>query len=151
MANGHINQRKIQHKMYMIYSVIIVLVYIYYAHIRPEAGDIIKTQLPQYDVFGKYKCKIKFKGCENQILTGWSLMRFIIFVLFGYMNPHNHKNIAILSVMIETYALSMKGNSKLLLNPVVNMAGYTVGSALCHGHCMKNSRIHPELSISTIK
>lgn len=120
------------------YLLIVVFVYIYTHHIIDNYGDIIGN-FPKIDVFGNYKCTINFPGCEDQYIDGWGISRMFVFMLVGLVNPHAHYNILVVSMFSHAYAYSHKYKGRLLLNPILAMTGYSIGSALCSGSCYKDS------------
>ncbi len=98
-------------------------------------GNFIDN-IGEWDILGDSKCLIQYDKCDRQVLDGWSMVRFFVFMFIGYSNPHAHAPIFTLSTFVELYSYSSKCSSKFILNPIVNMSGYTIGSALCQGDCM---------------
>lgn len=117
-------------KLYIAYVTILVMVYIY-AIISNKYGDILKKI--RIDILGKSKCSIPYEGCENQILNGYGLFRMFVFFGIGHMNPHCHIHIGILSILMQIYAFLLGSKNNHLLNPLINMIGYSIGSATCSG------------------
>lgn len=111
------------------YLIIITFVFIYYHYIIDKYGDFI-SNFPSYDLLKKYKCAIKFNGCEDQVLDGWSIMRLLSFILIGYMSPNDHISTLIITIMLELYSVAMKIKDRHILNPIINMVGYSIGSYL---------------------
>lgn len=111
------------------YLIIITFVFIYYHYVIDKYGDII-SNIKSYDILKKYKCIIKYNGCENQVLDGWSFMRLLSFILIGYMSPDDHISTLIITIMLELYSVAMKIKDRHILNPILNMVGYSIGSYL---------------------
>lgn len=137
MFLNHKNIAKIPSRIIIAYLLIITFVYVYTHHIITNYSDVI-SDIPQVDVFGKYKCIIEFDGCEDQALDGWSVTRIIAFMVIGYANPHSHLNTLLAATLIQMWAYSWNRSGKHILDPVLTMIGYSIGSALCQGECCPN-------------
>lgn len=132
---NHRPTAQIPWRLMYAYMLIICMTYIYNHHLVSIYGDFI-SDIGEYDILGDHKCAIEYSKCSSQVLNGWSITRFLIFTLIGFFNPHAHVNMFLLSTFVETYTYSNKCESKFILNPILNMSGYTLGSALCQGGCV---------------
>jgi len=117
--------------LYKAYITLLTIMYIYIYHISDKYGDILADI--KIDILGKFKCSMAYDGCETQILDGYGLFRMFIFFGFGYVNPHSHIHIGILSILIQIYSILLGSKKNLLLTPIINMIGYSLGSATCTG------------------
>ena len=132
----HRKAPKLLKGIYIAYLTIILLSFIYNYYILEKYGDVI-SKFPKYDILGKYKCAIPLRGCEEQVLSGWSIVRVAIYAMVGVLIPHAHVNIGTLSGIIELLILSKKRPVKFPLNIALSMTGYSIGSAMCNGRCLK--------------
>lgn len=117
-------------KLYIAYITIIILVYIY-GIISNKYGDILNKI--SIDVLGKSKCSIPYEGCDSQVLDGYGLLRMFVFFGIGCINPHSHTHIGILSILMQIYAFMRGSKTHHILNPLINVFGYSVGSVTCFG------------------
>ena len=118
-------------KLYKAYLVLLSLMYIYTYHLTKVYGDFLDDI--NIDVLGNLKCSIQWDGCEKQMLNGYGLFRMAVFFGIGCINPHSHIHIGILSVLMQIYAILLGSKKNHVLNPLLNMAGYTLGSLTCRG------------------
>ena len=119
-------------EMVCAYGLVIVITYIYMNIIVDNYGDVIEDA-PQYDIMGKSKCIVNYDGCDNQMIDGWSISRLFIFMLIGYINPHQHGFMALYTVLVQSWIIANNIPSKHVLNPILTMSGYSLGSAMCQG------------------
>lgn len=124
--------RSIPMRILYAYMIIIIFVYAYTYHISTTYGDVIGN-MSEYDILGKHKCLIDIKGCNTQVLTGWSIARVVAYAVIGYGNPHGYLNMFIMFSFIELYSYANNSRTAPILNMFLNMIGYTVGSSLCPG------------------
>lgn len=122
------------------YLMIIVFAYIYIHHVVNNYGDIIE-KVPKYDLLGKYKCVPDFPGCGNQYIDGWAIARVLAYVLVGIANPHSHVKTLAVAVMVQAYAYTHNSVGRHVLNPVLTMVGYSIGSMMCTGDCVLKTHI----------
>lgn len=133
----HKHEDKFPTQIASAYLLIIVFTYIYIHHIVDQYGDVI-TEAPKFDLLGEYKCMPEFAGCEDQYIDGWAVSRILAFVVVGCMNPHSHYNMMTVAVLVQAYAYAHDNASRHILNPVLTMVGYSIGSLLCPGDCGSN-------------
>lgn len=133
LGKKHKKPSPIPWELVCAYGLVILITYIYMSIIVDHYGDVI-GDTPQYDVMGKSKCIIDYNGCDNQTLDGWGISRLFIFMLIGYINPHQHSFMLMYTVLVQSWSIANNIPSKHLLNPVLTMSGYSLGSAMCQGH-----------------
>lgn len=130
----HRHQNKFQTRVAFAYMIIILFTYIYVQYIVENYGDIL-TESVSYDILGEYKCVPKFEGCEDQYIDGWSIARIIVFIMVGIANPHSHYNMLGVAVFAQLYSYINNNTSRHIMNPVLTMLGYSIGSFMCPGNC----------------
>lgn len=133
----HRNHATFPRRVVGAYLILIILLYIYTYYVLDNYGDVI-SKSPAWDVMGKYKCAIKFEGCEKQYLGGWGVVRVLAFVLIGFVSPHAHVNMIVFSSLFQLYAMGWGHKDKHVLNPILNIVGYSLGSAMCNGECCRH-------------
>jgi hypothetical protein len=116
---------------------IIVFVYIYIHYIVDQYGDII-TEAPVFDLLGEYKCTPAFAGCDDQYIDGWAVSRILAFMLVGFANPHSHYSMLPIAVLIQAYEYAHNNAGRHIINPMLTMVGYSIGSFMCPGYCDDN-------------
>lgn len=143
MGDNHKDHAYPQWRLITVYAVVTVLAYIYYFYVVDAHGDVISgLQGVGYisngagvgDGFtGRHPHKV---DSGYYLVDGWTAVRATIYAAIGYANPHAHINTVIISCLKEAYTGGCKNYSRPIHNPVVNIIGYTVGSALCLGGCI---------------
>lgn len=118
-------------KLYKAYLTLLAIMYIYIYHISEKYGDFLNDI--HIDILGNLKCSINYDGCESQILDGYGIFRAVVFFGIGIINPHSHMHMGILSMILQIYAILLGSKKNHMLNPILNMVGYSLGSATCNG------------------
>ncbi|MEM3063178.1 MAG: hypothetical protein QW303_06525 [Nitrososphaerota archaeon] len=79
-----------------------------------------------------YSIKCFFNGplCEEGDLDGWSLLHGSIFLVVGFAMPKRYLLIIIFSVLFEFVRFHFGYESRPIINPLVNLTGYIIGSFL---------------------
>lgn len=116
-------------KYFVVYCIVIALAYIYFFHIEPNHGDII-SKAPSVDILGDAKCIVNYKGCEHEKIDGWIGVRMLIFSIIGMAFPGKHLFVFNRSALAEFLKLSMRYPARPVINPLVSLIGYWVGSSL---------------------
>jgi hypothetical protein len=123
------NSYNIPWNIIILYVVIIFMTYIYYHCVIDNYGDII-SKGPVYDVLGDKKCIIKYKNCNNQVIDGWLIVKFLIYGTIGYLRPHLHGKLITFSILKQLFLYSKKTPYKYILNPLTVIAGYSSGALI---------------------
>lgn len=139
IIHKHRDVRNISWGVVSAYTVLIIMTYIY------TYGDILGDYYT-FDIMGNYKCIPKFDGCEDQIFDGWAMLRVLAFTILGYINPHSHTNAVIGVTLIQLYSYSHKKPGRHILNPILSIIGYSIGSALCSGCYPEESSVDKNIT-----
>jgi hypothetical protein len=75
------------------------------------------------------KCTIGDKNCETGNIEIWGIFHFIIYMLIGLFIPDCYIEIIIISVVCELLETAVGHTSKYIVDPLINMSGYIIGSA----------------------
>jgi hypothetical protein len=84
----------------------------------------------QIELPSDFKCFIGDKNCENGNINLWSVFHFIIYFIAGLYVPAYYVEILIISISCELFESAIGHTSKMIADPVINMAGYVLGSSL---------------------
>lgn len=76
------------------------------------------------------KCYFGEADCEEGNITIFGIIHFIGYFLIGYFIPDYYGVIIIISIACEFLELGMKYQPKFIIDPVINLLGYTLGSAI---------------------
>lgn len=123
-------QLKINIKMgwLCMYAMVIIFTYVYYNHVVPHKGDLLMYRMPTVDVGGRLKCVVPYGNCEHDLITGWSLIRLVMFGVIGAYMPDNYITVLVYGAITESTALASRGRPRYISNTLVNTAGYAIGS-----------------------
>jgi len=83
-----------------------------------------------FDVPYEIKCFFKEPGCEDGNITGWNIIYLLAYLVFGYFVPNQYIVILVISVLIELVEPMAGYQPKYIIDPAVNLSGYTLGSLL---------------------
>lgn len=111
------------------YIVIICMTYVYYHYVIDIHGDFISNG-PKYDVLGDKKCIIDYETCNDQVIDGWLIVKFLIYGMIGYLRPQLHSKIIAFSILKQLFLYSKKIQYKYLLEPLVIISGYSTGALI---------------------
>ena len=76
------------------------------------------------------KCTIGAENCAKGDASTWIVIHFVIYVLIGLFVPDCYVEILVISIACELIEAGFGHISKFIVDPMVNMAGYIIGSAL---------------------
>jgi hypothetical protein len=76
------------------------------------------------------KCFFKEKGCEDGDIDGWSAVLLIVSLLIGYNYPNKGLFYFILNIIIEFIKPTIGMNTRLIVNPLISITGYAIGSQI---------------------
>lgn len=76
------------------------------------------------------KCLIKYPNCDNNDIDGWTLMQGLIFFIVGFMIPNTYLAALIVAILLAIVKRYFGEKPKFIINPLISMAGYTLGSFL---------------------
>lgn len=101
----------------------------FYVPYRLYYGDVF-GKIKFVDLLGNKKCYVKFHKCDGEIIDGWSFIRIIMYLIFGYLYPGEYTFIFISSVGIEIGEYLIHLRPKFILDPLINMVSYGIGHLL---------------------
>ena len=119
-------------KLCLIYGIFILLwdltvvlryIYLYYYPNLQITKPLI--EMP-YDM----KCYIGEPRCETGDFTIFTIIHLISYTIIGYFVPGYYFLIFIISIICEVFELGIGFQSKFILDPIVNMTGYIIGSQI---------------------
>jgi len=93
-----------------------------------EMGDIVNSI--KVDVPEKVKCPIRYFRCDEGVINLATLLHFIMYFIIGMVIPNRYGAILIVSIVFEIIELWVGFPCKIILDPIVNMLGYFLGSML---------------------
>lgn len=76
------------------------------------------------------KCFFGESGCERGNISFLSFFHFIGYLIIGILIPDYYWEIIILSYVCEFIELGMGFTPKFIIDPLINISGYAIGSAL---------------------
>lgn len=80
------------------------------------------------------KCYFGEKDCEGGDFDIFSVIHIVSYIIIGYFVPGYYLEILVISVACELLEYAMSGfQSKFLLDPVINLLGYFIGSQIKYG------------------
>lgn len=76
------------------------------------------------------KCTIGDEKCENGNCTLWIFIHMTIYFLVGLYQPGCYIEIILISIFCESIETGVGHTSKYIVDPLINMTAYIIGSAL---------------------
>jgi hypothetical protein len=76
------------------------------------------------------KCYFNESGCERGNITIFSFFHLIGYFIIGFLIPDYYWEIIILSYACEFLELGLGFTTKFIIDPLINISGYAIGSAL---------------------
>ena len=74
------------------------------------------------------KCFFGENLCERGDIDQWSLLSLAVYFIIGWFKPHYYGTIIIISIVLEFIQFYMNGQSKFIINPLIAITGYIIGS-----------------------
>jgi hypothetical protein len=109
----------------LIAIVSLVFIFLY----KNDHSDILsKTKL--MDVPYSVKCFFKEPGCEEGNIDGWSIVYLLFFFIMGLIIPKKYVLVFLITIAVEIFKPCIGGRSKYIINPIIGMTGYAIGSLL---------------------
>ncbi len=121
---GHSNIQGI-----IIVYILFMIIWIMYIPYRLYYEDIF-GKIKIADVLKDKKCYIQSYKCNEEIIDGWSVLHFFIYVIIGYLYPGEYVFIFISSIFIEMIEHLTWFRPKYILDPLVNITAYGMGHLL---------------------
>lgn len=76
------------------------------------------------------KCFFNEPGCDTGNIDGWTLMHGLAYFIIGIIVPDHYLFIVIVSIIFELAKPYFGDNARYIINPLVNLTGYAIGSAI---------------------
>ena len=76
------------------------------------------------------KCMIGDSNCDKGNVNYWSLIHLSIYIIIGYLIPDCYIEIIIISIACELLESALGYTNKMIIDPITNLIGYTIGSLL---------------------
>ena len=76
------------------------------------------------------KCYFNENGCERGNITIFSFFHLVGYFIIGFLIPDYYWEIIILSYACEFLELGLGFTTKFIIDPLINISGYAIGSAL---------------------
>lgn len=125
----HIFNDNVKNHALIYFSVITVIwgITAQYRFYKPTYKEIgFKFEIPK-----KIKCFFNEDKCEKGDINLWSIAHFVIYFIAGLLFPNRFIFFLIISFVCEFFELNFVNyNAKWILDPTINMFGYTIGSLL---------------------
>ncbi len=121
-------------KLCLIYAIFILLwlgtiivrfLYLSYYPKEKTGGAIFEIPYGMKCYFGENKC-------EGGDFSLFSIIHIVAYIIIGYLVPGYYLEIFIISIGCELLECAMGIQSKFLLDPLINLAGYLIGTQLCY-------------------
>jgi len=109
-----------------LWFITILIRWLFYSDIKNSKTN----KLPVIKIPRCIKCCIKTRKCEDGNFNIWSCIHLTIYIVVGYFIPRQYIAILCISIFCELVEIVLGDVSKLILDPVTNLIGYTIGSYL---------------------
>lgn len=118
-----------EYKLIFLLIIIGIIYLIYIRLFQPKYGDIFsKTRF--IEVPNEIKCYFKEPGCEEGDIDGWGIIRVLIFFIIGLIVPDKYLFIITITIVYEILQPYFGNKSRYIINPLLSITGYSVGSIM---------------------
>lgn len=124
-AYSHLGQTS---KILLLIFIFTVIYWLYDATYRARYGHAISSSL--WSVPLEVKCFFGEDKCEEGDIDYWTLLHGLIYFVIGILVPDQYLTVIIVSIVFELLQPYLGNGSRYLINPLVNLTGYSVGSVL---------------------
>lgn len=116
-------------KIIVMLSIFTVIILIYNQTYKAKYGDFL-TNFKISDVPDSIKCMFGEDNCEEGDIDGWSICHGLMYFIIGLIAPNYYITITAVSVVFELVQPFLGNSSRYIINPLVNLTGYTIGSIM---------------------
>lgn len=109
----------------LLWNVTIAFRYVY-LHYYPNQVN----ENPIFRVPYGLKCYFGEPRCETGDFTVFTVIHLISYTIIGYLVPGLYLEILVISIACEFLELGINFQSKFILDPIVNMTGYVIGTQI---------------------
>ena len=115
-------------KTIIIIIIIFAIIFqIYNITYKSKYGDPL-TKMKISKVPYELKCAFEEPGCEEGDIDGWTLMHGLMYFIIGLIVPNKYLIIFVISILWEIIQPLFGNNARYIINPLVNLTGYGIGS-----------------------
>lgn len=116
-------------KIISIFILIAIIALVYMLLYRGDHSDIL-SRVKLADVPYSVKCYFKEPGCEEGNIDGWSIVYLLFFFIVGLIMPNQYVLVLLVTIGIEIFKPCIGGHSKYIINPIIGLTGYAIGSLI---------------------
>lgn len=114
----------------LIYAIVILLwdfsIAVRFVYFKNYPFAEIKD--PIFEIPCGLKCYFGEPGCEGGDFTVFSIIHLIMYIIIGWFVPGYYLEIFFISLACEFLEAGIGAQTKFLLDPLVNMIGYAIGT-----------------------
>ena len=126
MISSNTNQIK---KIVVLLIIFAIIWQIYNCTYGARNGDVLKN-IKIADVPYSIKCAFNEPGCEEGNIDGWSIVHGLMYFIIGLIVPNQYLFIIATSITFEIIQPCFGNKSRYIINPLINITSYTIGSLL---------------------
>lgn len=120
------NKVKSRAEILIILIVLLVLSHLF-THFMNSSESLNKFNISvPYDI----KCFFGEDRCWEGDIDIWSVFQFIAFFIIGYLVPEQYLFVFIITFIYEIIKPSFGMKSKIIINPLINITAYSLGSII---------------------
>lgn len=127
---------KFMHCDYKEINKIIILLVIFavmwqiYNYIYRVSNNDHLSNIKIADMPFSIKCFFGEPGCDEGNIDGWTIIHGLTYFIIGLIVPNQYLAIVIISILFEIVRSCLGNNVRYILNFLVNMTGYGIGSVM---------------------
>jgi hypothetical protein len=110
--------------MLLFFALFVLSYNVLYAN---KFGDVF-SNIKLIEVPVEIKCFFGENGCMEGDIDMWTFIYAVFYFLIGYFIPNYYFTIFIISLLIEICQPLLRNNPKLIINPLIFLSAYFVGS-----------------------
>jgi len=133
MIYSHLGQTG---KIFLLIIVFTLIYWLYSATLKVKYDELITNKI--MDVPDSIKCFFGEDRCDEGDIDYWTLLHGIVYFIIGILVPDQYLLIVLISIGFELFQPYLGNSSRYIINPLVNLTGYAIGSVL-NGSVMSKS------------
>lgn len=119
-----------QIKKIIVLLIIFAIVWqIYNYTYKSRYGDFLGNS-KLADVPNTLKCFFGEDRCEEGDIDGWTIVHGLMYFIIGLVIPNQYLAVIIISIIFELIQPYLGNGSRYIINPLVSITGYTIGSLI---------------------
>jgi hypothetical protein len=125
----------------IVLVIIFTLIYwLYSATVKAKYDETLTHKI--VEVPDALKCFFGEDRCDEGDIDYWTLLHGIVYFIIGVLVPDQYLIIVLISIGFELFQPYLGNSSRYIINPLVNLTGYAIGSVLNKSVASKSDQLN---------